>query len=118
MPETGTVSAAPLSPRQHIAMIMPVQHQLGAVLLDDGLEAGRIVERALARRLPGERRVMNEDHADQPRCSEPVEHAGQPLELLTAYAAGGNERCARQRRIHPNQRHRPDVADERKPPRL
>ena len=35
--------------------------------LDDGLEACRIIEPALPRRLPWQRRVMDEDDADQTR---------------------------------------------------
>src|SRR4051794_34619713 len=78
-------------------MIVPVQHQIGAVLDQYRAKFARVQEAAEARAPAAFRRVMNQNHAKQVLVLQTRERLGEAGDLLASKLASRYERKGRYR---------------------
>ena len=117
--DDGNAAAAGLGDARevgvHVAVIVSVQHELGAARSEDGRQRARIAQCPPRWRLAGERRMMNQHHANEPFRLELRQQLVQRVELRLANLAGGNERRRLDGRVEADERDGADAAHEGKP---
>ena len=91
--ERGICPGGAVEHHQRMNMIVPMQHEFGAVPPQHVAEFGGIHQALEAVRGLGDRRMMDQDHAEQPVGAEPVQKSGQRMQLLGSDLAGGHERA-------------------------
>ena len=86
---------APLAggaPGQHVAVVVAVDDELGAVPRQHLLEGGGILKPARAAGLARQRRMVDQHQAEQPGPAQALQHAAEPLALLAPRPAPGDQR--------------------------
>ena len=73
--------AAPADEEQRRQMRMAVQHEFGAVPVNDLVEAGDAEQPLVLRDGAAHRRMVDHDHAKQPAFGRGVEHFAEPFRL-------------------------------------
>src|SRR5262245_14362997 len=86
------------------AVVMTVEHQLGAVRLQNPLDEMRIDESATELRLAWERRMVDDHDPRVAIAAEQVERSGEGRKLRLANAADGIERRRRDRGVDADER--------------
>ena len=113
-PDDRNVPFGPGEIHVAVAMVVTVQHQLGAVRSKDALQLGCIAQGPARRGLTGKGRMVDQHHSNEAFAVRALEQIGKRRHLLLPDTPRGDERRRFLGRVQANKRDGPNAAHERK----